>query len=68
MEACASSETRAAVNSLLENGLIRSYDIAQLHKIFLSCMEPCLYGDYDPDKALDNAEGRMNLYASEHDF
>lgn len=66
MESCAGSQTRAVVNTLLEKGHVCNYDAAQLRKIFFRCLEPCLYGDYDLDMALDNAEGRMNLYAAEH--
>lgn len=66
MESYTGSQTRVAVSSLLKNGVVCNYDSEQLHEIFLSCMEPCLYGDYDIDIALDNAEGRMNIYASEH--
>lgn len=65
LDSCADSRTREAVNTLLERGHIRSYDAAQRREILFRCLEPCLYGEYDIDLAIEDAEGRLNLYAAE---
>jgi len=65
LDSYAGSQTREVVNTLLERGHIRNYDAAQRRKILFRCLEPCLYGDYDIDLAIADAEGRLNLYAAE---
>lgn len=68
MDSYASEQAKASVDSLIEHAVVIDYDTVELRKIFLSCLEPYLYGNYDLDTALNNAQGRMNLYAAEHDF
>ena len=65
LDSCADSRTGEIVNALLEKGHIRNYDAARRREILFSCLEPCLYGDYDIDLAIDDAQGRLNLYAAE---
>lgn len=65
LDSCADSRTGEIVNALLEKGHIRNYDAARRREILFRCLEPCLYGDYDIDLAIDDAQGRLNLYAAE---
>lgn len=65
LDSCADSRTGEIVNSLLERGHIRSYDAARRREILFNCLKPCLYGDYEIDLAIDDAQGRLNLYAAE---
>lgn len=65
LDSCADSRTREVMNSLLERGHIRNYDAARRREILFRCLEPCLYGDYNIERAMDDAQGRLNLYAAE---
>ena len=65
LDSCADSRTREVMNTLLERGHIRNYDAARRREILFRCLEPCLYGDYDIERAMDDAQGRLNLYAAE---
>lgn len=66
LDSYASEKSRAALLSLVEHGELNNYDTAQLRKLFLECMRPYLYDEYDLTSALNNAQGRINLYAAEH--
>lgn len=65
LDSCADSRTGEVVNTLLERGHIQNYDAARRREILFRCLEPCLYGDYDIERAIDDAQGRLNLYAAE---
>ena len=65
LDSYASERSRAALLSLIEQGELNNYDTAQLRRIFLECMRPYLYSEYDLDSALTNAQGRMSIYAAE---
>lgn len=65
LASCGDSQVDEAVSTLLSSGHIRNYDAAQRREILFSCLEPCIYGDYDINLAIENAQGRLNLYSAE---
>lgn len=65
LDSCEDSQVVDAVRTLVERGTVRNYDAARRREILLRCLEPCLYGDYDIERAIDDAQGRLNLYAAE---
>lgn len=66
LAAYATEDVRERLCSLIDSAAFLDYDAAQLRRIFLKCMQPYLYGDCGIDAALSDAEGRINIYAAEH--
>ena len=65
LAACMRDGQREEVNTILEKGAFRDYDMQQLCAILTEGMQPCFYGDSTLEDAIGKTQSRLNLYCAE---